>query len=440
MRVNWRTPFERIEAGGVTLLRATVPVCLLASVDLPGTVDGLASADIEIADGKISAVRPAGVKSPSGPAIDLDSGIVWPGFVDCHTHLDKGHIWARAPNPDGSFQGAVSTVMVDRAANWSAADVGARMEFALKCAYALGTTAIRTHLDSRIEQTKITWPVYAELKARWAGRIELDASPLFPIDLALDGAHMTDVARAISAHGHTLGAVTYMSPALLDGLDRLFRLAADKGWDLDFHVDESLDPSATSLRAIAETALKYRFEGKILAGHCCSLSMQDEADAASTMDLVAKTGIAVVSLPMCNAYLQDRRPCTTPRMRGVTLLHELRARGVQVAIASDNTRDPFYAYGDLDAMEVFREAVRFAHLDHPIGEWPQAITATPAAMLRLPDAGVIRPGVLADLVVFRARTWSELLSRTQSDRVVLRSGLPISTVLPDYRELDHLFS
>jgi hypothetical protein len=42
----------------------------------------------------------------------------------------------------------------------------------------------------------------------------------------------------------------------------------------------------------------------------------------------------------------------TPRWRGVTLLHELKAAGVPVAIASDNTRDQFYAYGDLDMLEV----------------------------------------------------------------------------------------
>ncbi|MGO8440855.1 hypothetical protein ACC861_37470, partial [Rhizobium ruizarguesonis] len=61
---------------------------------------------------------------------------------------------------------------------------------------------------------------------------------------------------------------------------------------------------------------------------------------------IAKAGIAVISLPMCNMYLQDRYPGRTPRWRGVTLLKELAAAGVATAVASDNTRDPFYAYGD----------------------------------------------------------------------------------------------
>jgi cytosine deaminase len=85
---------------------------------------------------------------------------------------------------------------------------------------------------------------------------------------------------------------------------------------------------------------------------------------------------------------------------------------------------------------VFREAVRIAHLDRPLGAWPQAISSTPAAIMGLSDAGVIRVGAPADLVLFRARSDSELLSRPQSDRIVLRAGCPIDTTPPDYRELE----
>ena len=154
---------------------------------------------------------------------------------------------------------------------------------------------------------------------------------------------------------------------------------------------------------------------------------------------MAEAGIAVVTLPMCNLYLQDRAPGRTPRWRGVTLLHEMRARGIPVAVASDNCRDPFYGYGDHDMVEVYREATRILHLDRPFGDWPRAATATPARIMGLTDAGLIGVGRVADLVVFRARGFSELLSRPQSDRVVLRAGMVADTNVPDYRELDGLF-
>ena len=137
-------------------------------------------------------------------------------------------------------------------------------------------------------------------------------------------------------------------------------------------------------------------------------------------------------------YLQDRVPGRTPRWRGITLLHEFTDRGVPVAVASDNTRDPFYAYGDLDMVEVFREAVRIAHFDHPFGNWPAAVARAPAAMLGRPDRGVIAVGGPADLVLFPARSFTELLARPQSDRTVLRAGKAIDRKLPDYRELDDI--
>ena len=108
--------------------------------------------------------------------------MVLPCFVDMHTHLDKGHIWPRAANPDGTFLGALNTVGDDRRANWSADDVKTRMNFSLKCAYAHGTRAIRTHIDSLPPQDEISWPVFAEMRREWEGKIDLQASSLVGCD------------------------------------------------------------------------------------------------------------------------------------------------------------------------------------------------------------------------------------------------------------------
>ena len=51
--------------------------------------------------------------------MDLKGAQVWPAFTDMHTHIDKGHIWNRRPNPDGSFEGALTAVRGDRDARWN---------------------------------------------------------------------------------------------------------------------------------------------------------------------------------------------------------------------------------------------------------------------------------------------------------------------------------
>jgi cytosine deaminase len=122
----------------------------------------------------------------------------------------------------------------------------------------------------------------------------------------------------------------------------------------------------------------------------------------------------------------------------VTALRELKAAQVPLALASDNCRDPFYGFGDHDLLEVFRESVRIAHLDQPYGDWPAAVTQTPATLMGLSNCGAIGVGYPADLILFRGRSFSELLSRPQHDRQVIRQGQFIEAQLPDYAELDRL--
>lgn len=434
------TGFARLPgASAFRLADLRLPACLIEDEGFPADRDGLARVDLAIAEGRIASIEPAGSSAAEdGPVLSLDGGIALPRLVDCHTHLDKGHIWPRRPNPDGSFAGALAAAGADREANWSARDVRARMDFALRCAFAHGTAAVRTHLDSLGDQIGISWPVHAEVRAEWAGRIALQASPLFGAEKALDPVHMAAVIAAVKAHGDgLLGCVTYMIPELDRALDILFRAAMENGFDLDFHVDESNDPAARSLERIADAALRHRFEGRILCGHCCSLSLQAPEDAARIIAKVREAGIAVVSLPLCNLYLQDRGAGRTPRWRGVTALHELKAAGVPVMIASDNTRDPFYAYGDLDLVEVLREGTRILQLDHSGPDWARAVARTPAEAMGV-KAGAVAVGAPADLVLTRARDWTEFFSRPQADRSVLVAGQAIDRTLPDYRELDHL--
>jgi len=432
--------FVTVPKGDRLLLKnGRVPICLVDGVaTLVPDATGVAHVDIEIAEGRILEIRPAGTADTNAPVVDLDQGQVWPTFVDVHTHLDKGHIWPRVPNPDGSFMSALRAVMADRQAHWRTEDVRRRFDFSLRCAHAHGTSAIRSHLDSIPPQEITTWPLFEEIRSDWAGRIELQGVSLAAIEVFRE-MDMEPVADQVKRSGGIMGCVTYPVPDLQPLLDQVFDMAMARDLALDFHVDEAVDPESATLGPIAETAIRKGFQRPIQVGHCCSLSVQDEAVVDRTLDLVAQAGITVVSLPMCNMYLQDRHPGRTPRLRGVTLLHEFKKRGIPVSVASDNTRDPFYAYGDLDMHEVFTQMARIAHLDHPFGDWPAAVTRTPADVMELAEHGRLAAGLPANLVLFRGRYYSELLSRPQADRVVLRGGRPIDTTPPDYRELDDLF-
>ncbi|KAK9842487.1 hypothetical protein WJX81_002358 [Elliptochloris bilobata] len=410
---------------------------------------------VEVKDGRINSIDPAGKAAhrDTTPIVDLRGSMVFPTFVDLHTHIDKSHTCERSRNPNGSLSGADRSTARD-AAFWDKDDVFRRMDFSIKCAYAHGTSALRTHLINMTpRQTELTWPVFAALRTRWAGKVELQAVALVVLSFFRDAAAAAKLADTVKAHGGVLGAAVCCAENGGDPederttcerdrdqlLDRVFTLAAERDLDLDFHVDENGNARARGLRYIARKAMQHGYQGRVVAGHCCSLAAQPPRELARTLQAAAEARVTVVALPLVNEWTQDRDHAArrTPRWRGITLFHELRGAGIPVAVASDNTRDQFYAYGDLDLLDVFGQACRIGHLDRPYADWPAAVTHVPADAMRLPAHGRISVGGPANLVLLRARAYSEALSRPQADRVVIRDGEVLHAAPPEYSELDY---
>jgi len=451
------------------LKNARVPLGCMEGVDFDTfvvCVDRLAIVDIEVRNGAITNITPADddLTRPRrrplplsffGPThIDLHGKMILPTFSDLHTHIDKGHTTERSRNPDGSLSGADRSTAAD-AQFWDADDVLRRMDFSVKCAYAHGTSAIRTHLINMTpKQTELTWPAFSKLRNRWRGRVDVQGVSLVALSFFRDEEAARKLADVVAEHKGLLGAAvccaergghpeddwTTCEKDRDELLDRIFTLAKERNLDIDFHTDENGNELAKGLRYVAQKTIEHGYQGRVVCGHCCSLAYQLPDELEKTLTLASEAGITIVSLPLVNQWTQDRdhHGGKTPRWRGIPLLHEAKAAGVPVAIASDNTRDQFYAYGDLDMLEVFNQGCRMAHLDRPYGDWVQSVTSTPANAMGLTQQGRLYPGGGADFIIFRARRYSELLSRPQLDRVVVRKGKAIGAAVPDYCELDYV--
>jgi hypothetical protein len=93
-----------------------------------------------------------------------------------------------------------------------------------------------------------------------------------------------------AAHGGVLGMVTYPGPDLQSPLEALLRRRDARGLDVDFHVDETGDPTvarcARSRRSCSRPASRAR--------SCAGIAArwpQARGEADRTMDLVAEAGL-----------------------------------------------------------------------------------------------------------------------------------------------------
>ncbi|AIE75983.1 MULTISPECIES: cytosine deaminase [unclassified Synechocystis] len=407
--------------------------------------EDLALYHLEIADGRIKSIVAVeagknldeGIDRQNIPRVNLNRRMILPCFVDMHTHLDKGHIWGRSPNIDGTFAEAIAITERDAELHHSSEDIYRRMEFALQCSYAHGTAAVRTHIEMGGQQSQIAWKSFQQLRQAWANRLILQGVAMVTTDYYL-GSAGEKLADQMAHEGGILGGVAYAGPQVKTQLTRLMSLAQARNLDIDLHVDENGDRHSQVLHQAAATALEIGFTGQIVCGHCCSLDVQTPQQVEDTLELVKQANIAIVSLPLCNLYLQGRHQPQKPAWRGITKVHAIQSQGIPLVFASDNCRDPFFPFGDHDGLEVLNQSVRIGQLDPPYGQWCTTVNLTPARLMGLANNGILRVDAPADLVIFSARYFNELFSRSQGDRLVIRRGKPTHKKPPHYQELDDL--
>lgn len=376
-----------------------------------------ATVALELAGGRIARIDPM-PGTPEWQALPLP--------VDPHLHLDKTFLWPRArPAAPGLFP-AIEANLADRA-RWTPDDIRARAGRALAEAGAAGMGALRTHVDWVEPGVPLAWDVLGEMGQGAAVRIQ--RAPLVPVDLLGDPDQGPPIAAHVARTGDgVLGAFLYRHADYPAKLARIFRLAADHGLRLDFHVDEGLEPEAQGLDEILRLTAQHGMAGRVLCGHACSLSVRPEAEVARVLAAMAGAGVALCVLPATNLWIQDGAPGRTPRLRGLAPLHEARAAGVSVMFGADNVSDPFYPFGSYDPLEILRLACTAAHLDP--AHWLDAITTAPARALGL-DPPALTQGAPADLMLVAGIDWHDALRRPGPRRVI-RAGVdsPLQDEVP----------
>lgn len=371
--------------------------------------------DILLDDGLIVEVRP---HRPEGTdmagAIDLEGRLVTRPYVDAHMHLDKAYQSDSAPNRSGTLSEAIALGRVYKE-QINGPSVYQRVIRGAREALQNGTTRIRTHVD--VDPVAGLVGVVSALEAKGALRGLVDVQVVaFPQEGITNQPGVRELlGESLRLGCSAIGGIPARDPLPEEHIRQVFDLAEAHGVPVDMHADESDNPADLTLPLIVRETRRRSMQGRVTAGHCCSLSAQPPEVRAEIIAAVQEAGVHVLTLPSTNLYLQGRGDEGNVR-RGLAPVRELLQEGVNVAYGSDNIRDPFNPFGNANMLE---GALILAHAAHMGGVEDLAEvfamgTRRAAALWegRSLDPSFryeVEPGAPADLLVFGARSPQEVI-------------------------------
>jgi cytosine/creatinine deaminase len=364
--------------------------------------------DIEIKDGRIAAFL--------SPSIGESAGLVLPPLVDGHIHLDKtllGLPWI--PN-QALGNGVADRIEAERKVRAgrtvSETETGANL---VKQVMASGTLHMRTHVDIDNELGLKNLQAILAVRERFRNlaTIEIVAFPQSGIARSPGTAALLD--EAIAQGADLVGGLDPVGiDKDLDGhLDTIFGIASKRGVGLDIHLHDGGDGGLAQVAAIAERTRANGLKGKVAISHAFALGSVPTDSAARTADLLAETGVAIMS--------HGPGAATMPPVK------MLKDHGVEVFGGSDNIRDAWSPFGNgdmLDRAMTIGYRANFRH-DHELLLAFDMVTAAGARVLGLADYG-LKLGGPADFVVVDAATVAEAVAARPRRKLVVKAGRVIA--------------
>lgn len=315
--------------------------------------------DIYVEDGYITRIDSDIDGLFADKIIDIENRILFNGFVDSHMHLDKALIGEKVFNKSGTLKEAIG-IMSTYKKSMTKKDIKDRARQTLKLSYNHGTRFLRTHVDVDEIIGLKGLEAILELKEEYEKLIQIQVVA-FPQEGFLNNPSNYNVLEeSLKLGADIVGGIPANENDPIRHIDMIFELAKKYCKDIDMHIDETDDPDTLTLKYLAEKTLLEKYQKRVTADHCCSLSANKLEYIENLLSLTKKAEINIITLPSTNLYLQGRDDKKNFR-RGITRVKDLLEREIAVSIGSDNIRDPFNPFGNGNLME---EALIAAHGCH----------------------------------------------------------------------------
>jgi cytosine/creatinine deaminase len=304
--------------------------------------------DVRVVDGRIEAMAPGlAAASKDATVVDGAGGLLFPGFVDAHTHMDKtllGLGWNRHE---------VGPALLDKIENERRLrrerqiDAHAQSARQARLAIAAGTTHIRTHVDIDTEVGLSGLEGVMRTRADFADALTMQIVAFPQSGMLVRPGTVELMDAALRAGADVVGG---LDPSTIDRdpvghLDTVFRLAEKHDVDVDIHLHELGELGAFAVELIAERTKRLGWQGRVTISHALCLGGVDDAYLNRLIDLLLENRIAIMS----------HGPSGTRPFPPVKRLHEA---GVRLCAGNDGVRD---AWGSLNSADMLMRAFLIAY-------------------------------------------------------------------------------
>ena len=357
---------------------------------------------------------------------DLGGWLVLPAMAEPHAHLDKALTADLVPNPKGDLRGAID--------GWAEAAAAGKFSYqhtleratrAMELLLVHGVTAVRTHVNAVASTGAASVKAVREAARSLDGliRVQIVALTGSPMTGPGSAANRRALESALEAGVDLVGGCPHHEPDAPAHIALVLAVADEAGLDIDLHVDETLDPAILTLRELARQVESRGAGGSVTASHCVSLGVQAPEIQAAAAAEAARAGVAVVTLPQTNLFLQGRDdPVATPR--GLTAIRALQQAGAMVAAGADNVQDPFNLVGRSDPLETAALLVMAGHMAPETAY--QMVSNTAREVMGLPPVN-FEPGDPADFVAIDAPSTRGALADAPMSRRVYHRGVLVAS-------------
>ena len=352
--------------------------------------------------------------------------ILFPRFVETHSHLDKSFTWGEFPNFKSNYEEALS-INLEEHITRTTNKVIERAEKSLKLALKNGYRAIRSHIDTYETQGNDIWSELFNLQKKYSSKLKLQFVALAPLEF-WDTANGEKLAKIFSDYKGILGGVLvppFNKREMKSLLAKMIMLADKYKLEIDLHIDESTIEPGAGIKVLLETIDRLNIKVPITCSHLSSILSLKDREIINLGRKIADKDIKVIALPLTNFWLLNRDYKSTSLIRPVAPIKQLQKSLVDVSIGSDNVQDPWYSFGNYDPFYLMSCAMPMLQLS----PWERLTLSSfflaPSRLLNLSWDGLVKKGCPADFVIVNAEKWADIFSSNLTKKVFINGELYI---------------